>query len=127
MSRLLPPIPSFTVDALIVCNIRPEPLPPPPRPRGQDILCVPAVAGVCPPNEYETFESQQVASDCLWSDPARDEQVRDRMGREQRDRTWFKGDGGGAFGPTLRYPCGCEALVFLEKLGGKGEMRGRSV
>lgn len=41
----------------------------------QDILCVPAVAGVCPPNEYETFESQQVASDCLWSDPARDNQV----------------------------------------------------
>lgn len=42
----------------------------------QDILCVPSVAGVCPPNEYETFESQQVASDCLWSDPARDNQVR---------------------------------------------------
>lgn len=41
----------------------------------QDILCVPSVAGVCPPNEYETFESQQVASDCLWSDPARDNQV----------------------------------------------------
>lgn len=36
---------------------------------------MPAVAGVCPPNEYETFESQQVASDCLWSDPARDNQV----------------------------------------------------
>ncbi|CAM9837623.1 unnamed protein product [Scytosiphon promiscuus] len=42
--------------------------------RVQDILCVPSVAGVCPPNEYETFESQQVASDCLWSDPARDNQ-----------------------------------------------------
>ncbi|CAM9183256.1 unnamed protein product, partial [Choristocarpus tenellus] len=43
--------------------------------RMQDILCVPPVAGVCPPNESETFESQQVASDCMWSDPARNEQV----------------------------------------------------
>ncbi|CAM9106958.1 unnamed protein product [Phaeothamnion confervicola] len=42
--------------------------------RIQDILCVPSVAGVCPPNELETFESQQIASDCLWSDPAKDEQ-----------------------------------------------------
>ncbi|CAM9106884.1 unnamed protein product [Phaeothamnion confervicola] len=42
--------------------------------RVQDILSVPSVAGVCPPNELETFESQQIASDCLWSDPAKDEQ-----------------------------------------------------
>ncbi|CAM9309797.1 unnamed protein product [Chrysoparadoxa australica] len=51
-----------------------------PRPVGestsriQDIMSVPAVAGVCPPNEFETFESQQVASDCLWSDPAKQDQ-----------------------------------------------------
>ena len=37
---------------------------------------VPAVASVCPPNECETFETQQVASDCMWSDPAKDEQVK---------------------------------------------------
>ncbi|CAN0259372.1 unnamed protein product, partial [Ectocarpus sp. 8 AP-2014] len=42
--------------------------------RIQDIMCVPPVASVCPPNECETFESQQVASDCMWSDPAKDEQ-----------------------------------------------------
>jgi len=42
--------------------------------RIQDILMVPAMAGVNPPNELETFETQQVASDCLWSDPARGEQ-----------------------------------------------------
>lgn len=41
----------------------------------QDIMSVPPVASVCPPNQCETFESQQVASDCMWSDPARDEQV----------------------------------------------------
>lgn len=39
-------------------------------------MSVPPVASVCPPNEYESFESQQVASDCMWSDPAKDEQVR---------------------------------------------------
>ena len=38
-------------------------------------MSVPQVSGVCPPNEYETFESQQVASDCLWSDPAKGDQV----------------------------------------------------
>jgi len=44
--------------------------------RVQDILMVPSVAGVNPPNELETFETQQVASDCLWSDPARGDQER---------------------------------------------------
>lgn len=39
-------------------------------------MCVPSVASVCPPNDRETFESQQVASDCLWSDPANEAQVR---------------------------------------------------
>ncbi|CAM9963654.1 unnamed protein product [Ascophyllum nodosum] len=42
--------------------------------RVQDIMCVPSVASVTPPNEHETFESQQVASDCMWSDPAKDDQ-----------------------------------------------------
>lgn len=49
------------------------PLPP------QDIMGVPSVASVCPPNECETFESQQVASDCMWSDPAKDEQVQNTI------------------------------------------------
>ena len=42
--------------------------------RIQDILCVPKVAGINPPYEHETEEYQQVASDCIWSDPASDEQ-----------------------------------------------------
>eukprot|EP00752_Nemacystus_decipiens_P018215 g16344.t1 len=42
--------------------------------RIEDIMRVPPVASVCPPNECETFESQQVASDCMWSDPAKDDQ-----------------------------------------------------
>jgi len=35
---------------------------------------VPKVAGINPPYEHETEEYQQVASDCIWSDPASDEQ-----------------------------------------------------
>lgn len=47
-------------------------------------MSVPQVSGVCPPNDLETFESQQVASDCLWSDPAKGDQAR-------HDRKVFQG------------------------------------
>jgi len=40
----------------------------------QDILSVPKIAGINPPYEHESEEYQQVASDCIWSDPASDEQ-----------------------------------------------------
>lgn len=49
----------------------------------QDIMSVPQVSGVCPPNDLETFESQQVASDCLWSDPAKGDQVRAVFSRKR--------------------------------------------
>lgn len=51
-----------------------------PRPIGvgetriQDILSVPKVAGINPPYEHEEDSYQQVASDCIWSDPASEEQ-----------------------------------------------------
>ena len=51
-----------------------------PRPIGlgetriQDILRVPKVAGINPPYEHEDEIYQQVASDCIWSDPASEEQ-----------------------------------------------------
>jgi hypothetical protein len=38
--------------------------------RLQDILNVPAVAGINPPYQHEPEQYQQVASDCIWSDPA---------------------------------------------------------
>ena len=44
--------------------------------RIQDILMVPNVAGINPPFEHEEEGQQQVASDCIWSDPASDEQER---------------------------------------------------
>lgn len=42
--------------------------------RVKDILNVPKVAGINPPYEHEDEEHQQVASDCIWSDPASDDQ-----------------------------------------------------
>lgn len=51
-----------------------------PRPIGagdtriQDILQVPKVAGINPPYEHEDDAYQQVASDCIWSDPASEDQ-----------------------------------------------------
>lgn len=45
-----------------------------PASRIQDVLNVPKVAGINPPYEHEDESYQQVASDCIWSDPASDEQ-----------------------------------------------------
>mmetsp|Transcript_9923 Transcript_9923/g.15279 ORF Transcript_9923/g.15279 Transcript_9923/m.15279 type:complete len:588 (-) Transcript_9923:210-1973(-) len=42
--------------------------------RIQDILNVPRIAGINPPYEHEDDDYQQVASDCIWSDPASDDQ-----------------------------------------------------
>ena len=42
--------------------------------RIQDILTVPKVAGINPPYQHEDTAYQQVASDCIWSDPATEEQ-----------------------------------------------------
>ena len=39
----------------------------------QSVMQVPVVSGVMPAYEYETDEVKQVCTDCLWSDPAKDE------------------------------------------------------
>eukprot|EP00970_Alexandrium_tamarense_P000469 scaffold61_cov205-Alexandrium_tamarense.AAC.23 len=62
--------------------------------RIKDILNVPKVAGINPPYEHEEDEYQQVASDCIWSDPASE----DQENRNVDERTGY-GDslrGGGA-------------------------------
>jgi hypothetical protein len=61
-----------------------------PGSRLQDILSVPHVAGINPPFEHEDEDHQQVASDCIWSDPASDEQERSGV------------DPGTGFGDSLR-------------------------
>jgi len=40
----------------------------------EQILGVPSVAGINPPYEHEGKDAQQIASDCIWSDPATQEQ-----------------------------------------------------
>ena len=50
--------------------------PAPTTSRIQDILSVPKVAGINPPYEHEDDQYQQVASDCIWSDPASEQQER---------------------------------------------------
>jgi len=42
--------------------------------RIQDILSIPKVVGINPPYAHENEAYQQVASDCIWSDPASEEQ-----------------------------------------------------
>jgi len=44
------------------------------RNRIQDILNIPKISGINPPYEHELDVYQQVASDCIWSDPASEEQ-----------------------------------------------------
>lgn len=62
--------------------------------RIKDILNVSKVAGINPPYEHEEDDYQQVASDCIWSDPASE----DQESRSVDQRTGY-GDslrGGGA-------------------------------
>jgi hypothetical protein len=54
----------------------------------KSIMNVPVVSGVMPAYDYESEEAKQVCTDCLWSDPAKDE-----------DETPLDGDG---FGESVR-------------------------
>jgi hypothetical protein len=64
------------VDQDIFCVHGGIPRPISNKSRIYDILHVPKVAGINPPYEHEDDHFQQVASDCIWSDPATEEQER---------------------------------------------------
>lgn len=66
--------------------------------RIKDILNVSKVAGINPPYEHEEDEYQQVASDCIWSDPASDEQERRGVDRESGYGESLRGGGAICFG-----------------------------
>mmetsp|Transcript_8817 Transcript_8817/g.13197 ORF Transcript_8817/g.13197 Transcript_8817/m.13197 type:complete len:551 (-) Transcript_8817:239-1891(-) len=67
----------------------------------QAILALPNVAAVNPCYEHETDETQQVASDCIWSDPANEEQ------ESYLDET--------GFGPSLRGgDCVCFGMAAID-------------
>lgn len=75
-----------------------------PRPLGkdttriQDILNVPKVAGINPPYEHEDDVYQQVASDCIWSDPASEEQEMHSVDHETGFGESLRGGGAICFG-----------------------------
>jgi diadenosine tetraphosphatase ApaH/serine/threonine PP2A family protein phosphatase len=75
-----------------------------PRPVGegttrvQDILNVPKVAGINPPYEHEDDDYQQVASDCIWSDPASEEQEQYSVDPETGYGESLRGGGAICFG-----------------------------
>ncbi|KAL3788623.1 hypothetical protein ACHAWO_011839 [Cyclotella atomus] len=66
--------------------------------RIKDILNVPKVAGINPPYEHEEDEYQQVASDCIWSDPASDDQERMSVDRNSGYGESLRGGGAICFG-----------------------------
>ena len=68
--------------------------------RIKDILNVSKVAGINPPYEHEEDDYQQVASDCIWSDPASEEQEK------------YSVDGKTGYGDSLR---GGGAICFGHK------------
>ena len=66
--------------------------------RMQDILSVPKVAGINPPYEHEDENYQQVASDCIWSDPASDDQEQNSVDPESGYGESLRGGGAICFG-----------------------------
>lgn len=66
--------------------------------RIQDILTVPKVAGINPPYEHEDDNYQQVASDCIWSDPASEEQEMTTVDPETGYGESLRGGGAICFG-----------------------------
>lgn len=66
--------------------------------RVQDILTVPRVAGINPPYEHEDSYYQQVASDCIWSDPASEEQELTTVDPESGFGNSLRGGGAICFG-----------------------------
>ena len=66
--------------------------------RIQDILSVPRIAGINPPLEFEDEHHQQVASDCIWSDPASDDQEMNSVDPESGYGESLRGGGAICFG-----------------------------
>lgn len=66
--------------------------------RVQDILNVPKIAGINPPYEHEGEYFQQVASDCIWSDPASEEQESDSVDPDSGFGESLRGGGAICFG-----------------------------
>lgn len=66
--------------------------------RIKDILNVSKVAGINPPYEHEVDDYQQVASDCIWSDPASEDQENHNVDRKSGYGDSLRGGGAICFG-----------------------------
>ncbi|KAL3762767.1 hypothetical protein ACHAW5_000203 [Stephanodiscus triporus] len=66
--------------------------------RIKDILNVSKVAGINPPYEHEEDDYQQVASDCIWSDPASEDQENYSVDKETGYGDSLRGGGAICFG-----------------------------
>lgn len=66
--------------------------------RIRDILNVTKVAGINPPYEHEDEDHQQVASDCIWSDPASEDQEARSVDRRTGYGDSLRGGGAICFG-----------------------------
>mmetsp|Transcript_29615 Transcript_29615/g.62388 ORF Transcript_29615/g.62388 Transcript_29615/m.62388 type:complete len:655 (+) Transcript_29615:376-2340(+) len=66
--------------------------------RIKDILNVNRVAGINPPYEHEDEDYQQVASDCIWSDPASEHQENSTVDRQTGYGDSLRGGGAICFG-----------------------------
>jgi diadenosine tetraphosphatase ApaH/serine/threonine PP2A family protein phosphatase len=78
--------------------------------RIQDILNVPKVAGINPPYEHEDDAYQQVASDCIWSDPASEQQEMHSVDPNSGFGESLRGGGAICFGNKA-------VTVFLQQQG----------
>jgi len=90
---------SAVVDQDIFCvhGGIPRPLSPDTT-RIQDILTVSRVAGINPPYQHEDERYQQVASDCIWSDPAGTDQERTTVDPNSGFGQSLRGGGAICFG-----------------------------
>jgi diadenosine tetraphosphatase ApaH/serine/threonine PP2A family protein phosphatase len=86
------------VDQDIFCVHGGIPRPISDKSRIHDILHVPKVAGINPPYEHEEDHFQQVASDCIWSDPATEEQEKTGVDRRTGFGESLRGGGAVCFG-----------------------------
>jgi hypothetical protein len=66
--------------------------------RIKDILNVSNIAGITPPYDYEKVDYQQVASDCIWSDPASEDQENNSVDMNTGYGDSLRGGGAICFG-----------------------------
>jgi len=76
-----------------------------------DILSVPKIAGINPPYEHEDDFHAQISSDCIWSDPASEQQEKTTLDPKTGFGESLRGGGAICFGHKVY--CKFENVYFL--------------